>query len=78
MASPHDPTDPVHLTPDQRLDQLAALLALSVRRVLDLRAITPLPDLADSLGHCLDVVAELSVHATTPVNATGEAERSSR
>ena len=29
-----DPTDPRHLTPEQRLDELAALLASGVRRLL--------------------------------------------
>jgi hypothetical protein len=78
MASPHDPTDPVHLTLDQRLDALSAILALGVRRLLDLRATNPVSHPADSAPKCLDVAADLSVHATTPVNATGEAERSSR
>ena len=39
MAAPFrddDPTDPQHLTPEQRLDELAALLATGVRRVLAL------------------------------------------
>ena len=27
MAAVYDPTDPIHLSPEQRLDELAALLA---------------------------------------------------
>ena len=38
MAVPFDPTDPSSLTPEQRLDELAAILATGVRRVLVLRA----------------------------------------
>ena len=30
-ARPFDPADPRHLTPEQRLDELAALLAIGVR-----------------------------------------------
>jgi hypothetical protein len=36
MAVTSDPTDPRHLTPDQRLDELAAILATGVRRALAL------------------------------------------
>jgi hypothetical protein len=72
MAVPDDPTDPAHLTPEQRRDELAAILATSVRRLLNLRAQTT----RDSGGNGLDVRGETSVHATRPVNATGEAERS--
>jgi hypothetical protein len=72
MAVPDDPTDPAHLTPEQRRDEQAALLAIGVRRLLDVRAQTT----PDSGGDGLDVPAETSVHASRPVNATGEAERS--
>jgi len=34
MAVPFDPTDPRHLTPEQRLDKLTALLATGMRRAL--------------------------------------------
>ncbi len=40
MTVPFDPTDPAYLTPDQRLDELAALLAAGVRRP---RALRPVP-----------------------------------
>ena len=39
----YDPTDPVHLTPAQRLDELTALLARGVRRALAARAGHPAP-----------------------------------
>jgi len=63
-----DPTDPARLTPDQRLDELCALLAAGARRALARRvhpagAATPLP-----AGHRysapieLDRSAERSVH----------------
>ena len=32
MAVPFDPTDPRNLTPEQRLDELAAILAMGMRR----------------------------------------------
>jgi hypothetical protein len=78
MASLHDPTDPTHLTPDQRHDELAAILAVGVRRLLDHRASNPVSLPPESPENGLDVVAELSVHASAPVNTTGEHERSSR
>ena len=58
MAAPLDPTDPHALTPDQRLDELADLLARGVRRALSLRAATP----PDSDPNGLDVSPEKSVH----------------
>ena len=67
----HDPTDPRHLTPEQRLDELTALLATGVRRVLALR-----PPFPDSPQNSLDVWPEKSVHATRPVNASREQRRS--
>ena len=62
MAVPFDPTDPSYLTPDQRLDELAALLAAGVRRT---RALRPpsLPQIpAESLRNGLDTSAEQSVY----------------
>jgi hypothetical protein len=43
MAAPFDPTDPQHLTAEQRLDELTSLLATGVRRVLTLRLPPPQP-----------------------------------
>ena len=62
MAVPFDPTDPAYLTPDQRLDELAALLAAGVRRA---RALRPpsLPQIpAESPRNGLDPSAEQSVY----------------
>jgi hypothetical protein len=67
----HDPTDPRHLTPEQRLDELTALLAAGVRRMLGLR-----PPIADSAQNSLDVRPAKSVHASRTVNASREQRRS--
>jgi hypothetical protein len=80
MAVVYDPTDPIHLAPDQRLDEVAALLAIGVRRALAVRPVAPasyhqqIPHESEQNG--LDVLLEKSVHAARPVNATGEQERS--
>ncbi len=76
MAAPFDPTDPQHLTPEHRLDELTALLATGVRRVLALR-LPPPESLQNSSRNGLDVSGDKSVHASRPVNATGARERSS-
>jgi hypothetical protein len=76
MASPFDPTDPAHLTPAQRHDEIAALLATGVRRLFDLRTSSPVSLLPDSAPNCLDVPLDLSVHGSCPVNATREQKRS--
>ena len=47
-ARPFDPTDSHNLTPEQRLDELAALLAIGVRRTLEIRAKVTLPDDVES------------------------------
>ncbi len=63
MAVPFDPTDPSHLTPDQRLYELAALLAAGIRRA---RAPRPpsLPQIpAESPRDGLDPSDEQSVYA---------------
>ena len=62
MAVPFDPTDPSHLTPNQRLDALAAILAPGVRRALALHSHNPLKSEADSPPDGLDKPAEQSVH----------------
>ena len=67
-----DPTDPRNLTPEQRLDELTALLATGVRRVLALH----LPPLQKSAQIQLDVSSEKSVHASRTVNTSGEQRRS--
>ena len=75
MAARFDPTDPRHLTLQQRLDELAAVLALGARRALALRAETaisadstaPRPP-EESAENPLDVSPQLSVHV--PVRLT--------
>ena len=68
MAVPSDPTDPSHLTPDQRLDEVAALLATGVRRLLSL----PRSGLQESPPNCLEVSPALPLHVSRPVNTAGE------
>jgi hypothetical protein len=70
------------LSPDQRLDELSALLAIGVRRVLALRAGPDLPATqppsltsTESGANCLDLSRETSVHASRVVNTRGERER---
>jgi hypothetical protein len=71
-----DPTDPDHLTPEQCLDELCALLAAGTRRVLaqrrDISNDTP-PSLPgqippESRQIRLDELPGLSVHGRCPVN----------
>ena len=69
-ASSFDPTDPRHLSPEQRLDELTALLAVGVRRLLAHRASLALPappplpqDHLESAPNRLDEQPEKSVHA---------------
>ena len=75
MAARPDPTDPRDLTPEQRLDELAALLAKGARRVLALRANAAIAPVSgansappESAQNPLDVSPELSVHV--PVRLT--------
>ena len=75
MASPFDPTDPIHLTSDQRLDELSALLATGMKRLLSLRAKASPGSpqiLQNSSQNGLDEWGQQSVHVSRPVNATGE------
>lgn len=63
MALSDDPTDPRHLTPSQRLDEITALLAAGARRALAARAAPgPAPDSLESAGSGLDVSAETRLH----------------
>jgi hypothetical protein len=59
MAVPFDPTHPRHLTPQQRLDELAAILATGTARA---RASRPTLTPEDSAQIRLDVFAETSLH----------------
>ncbi len=65
MADAFDPTDPRHLTPEQRLEEVAAILATGVRRALAMRRSLTCPECDPDR---LDVSAETSVHA--PVELT--------
>ena len=66
MAVPFDPTDPRNLTPQQRCDELTALLAIGMRRLLAVRAKTPLRDPAQipqqSCQNSLELSAESRLH----------------
>ena len=68
MAVPSDPTDPSDLTPDQRLDEVAQILAIGVRRLLSLRTSRP----QESSGGRLEVPPALPLHVSRPVNTAGE------
>ena len=69
------------LTPEQRLDELTALLATGVCRVLALRAAPPLaaecptPAIThESDRNCLDVPAETSLHVPRELTPRESAE----
>ena len=64
----YDPTDPSHLTPDQRLDEVARILATGVRRLLSLPSSPP----QQSPVNCLEVSPALPLHVSRPVNTAGE------
>ena len=72
MADAFDPTDPRHLTPEQRLDELAAILVVGARRALSARLIFTF---ANSEQIPLDDSAQTSVHVpaglTQPESAEG-------
>ena len=83
MAMPFDPTDPRHLSPEQRLDELAAILATGVRRVLALRvspatsaALPPTEQIPpESCQIPLEVSPQSRLHGTNVVNTTREPQR---
>ena len=58
--APFDPTDPDLLTPEQRLDELAALLAAGAERLL--RTSPTPPQIPDSSPNRLDTTPEPSVY----------------
>ena len=65
MAASFDPTDPRHLTPQQRLDAFAALLAAGAARLLALRippAAAPAEAPEDSGQNQLDVSPQTRLH----------------
>ena len=63
MAVPFDPTDPAFLTPDQRLNELAALLAAGIRRARSIPPSSLVQIPAESELDQLDLSAPQSVHA---------------
>ena len=74
FASLADPTDPAHLSPQQRLDELAAILAAGVRRAVALRPKSLVQIPPESPGDGLDPPREPSVHTARVVNATRDPE----
>ena len=70
FASLADPTDPARLSPQQRLDELAAILAVGVRRSLALRPKSLVQIPPESMGDGLDPPLVQSVHVARVVNAT--------
>jgi hypothetical protein len=68
MAVPFDPTDPSHLNPEQRLDELAAILAAGLRRASALRPPSLLQTPADPPRDGLNLLRQKNVHASR-VNA---------
>ena len=64
--APFDPTDPDLLTPEQRLDELATILAAGAKRLLRSRA-TPASQISpDSSPNRLDSPPEQSVYGGRP------------
>jgi hypothetical protein len=63
-----------HLSPDQRLDELSAILAEGITRLFSLRIdVVQTPnDGSNSAQNCLDVSAKQSVHGPRSVNRNGE------
>jgi hypothetical protein len=66
MAFCHDPADPVHLTPEQRLEEIASLLATGVLRLHRRAAIPshipPVEFPPDSAPNGLDESPERGLH----------------
>ena len=72
-SHPFDPTNPSHLSPGQRLDELGSLLAAGYRRLMRRRSKTaisaPSEGPPESTPPMLAVSPERSVHGPVPVNA---------
>jgi hypothetical protein len=71
MADTFDPTDPRHLTTEQRFDELASILATGLRRALAARPIFTSPE---SGQNQLDVSPQTSVHAPVQLTQTESAQ----
>lgn len=63
-----------HLAPDQRLDELAAILATGMRRLLSLRTATPDSAPSDSRRNCLDECRETRLHVLGQLTQSESAE----
>jgi hypothetical protein len=77
MAVPFDPTDPTLLSPEQRLDELSALLAAGVMRELALHPPSLLQIQLESGPDRLDLSGQQSVHARG-VNSKRELQKETR
>ena len=80
MAVPFDPTDPRNLTPEQRLDELSAIMATGVTRVLALRVSRATSEDFEQIPpeSCqipLEVSPQSRLHGTNVVNTTREPQR---
>jgi hypothetical protein len=64
MTASNDPTDPVHLTPEQRLEEIGGILAAAVLR-LHRRSALPPPADQNSLQNSLDDDPRLTAHDHT-------------
>jgi hypothetical protein len=65
MAASYDPTDPRELSPQQRLDAIAAILAVGAGRALPQRGAAPSApagDPPDSSRNEVDVSGEMRLH----------------
>ena len=63
MIVRNDPTDPAYMTPEERVRELAAILAAGVLRLHRRAAIPVLPDSQippDSAPNCLDLPVHVS------------------
>jgi hypothetical protein len=65
MAAFYDPTDPIHMTPEQRVSELAALLAEGILRLRQRAALTSNPAInppPESPDSGLDACPPTSLH----------------
>ncbi len=59
MAAPHDPTDPANMSPQERLAEVAAILAEGLLRLHRRAAISAPKIPSDSDQNCLDAGADI-------------------
>jgi len=70
----HDPPDPNILCPDQRLDELADILARGVIRALSTRTATPVSNSPGSSPNGLDDSPETRLHVPAQLTQVESAE----